>query len=260
MPSNSTTRPRIAIFAALAVAATSIAAVVTLLRGPPGGTGSGGIDVEFSAAADRNLSIEERSAIEAIAAAAVTEVRSALPLPTKLSLTVDVSENVIPETGTTARLVARDTIRWAVDHTRPEGVMAIAEADLRPTLFHELHHVVRLNGGVPRATLLAAAIDEGLATAFARDFAGYEAPWGDPPAEISIWVNELLGVIDMPMREAAENGTYQKWFFEHPDGRRWIGYRVGTHIVDEAMKNTGLDTAGLVTVPAQQIFDSAELD
>ena len=92
---------------------------------------------------------------------------------------------------------------------------AIAETHLRPTLFHELHHMAR--GPLGLDSLIDFVITEGLATAFERDFAGAAYPWSEYPDDASDWAAELLALPSSARRE--------DWMFRHPDGRRWIGYR-----------------------------------
>ena len=66
----------------------------------------------------------------------------------------------------------------------------IVETQLRATLFHEFHHLVR-DANVPSRSLMDRAVTEGMATAFERDFAGADAPWGKYPDNVSDWVAEL---------------------------------------------------------------------
>jgi uncharacterized protein YjaZ len=131
-----------------------------------------------------------------------------------------------------------------VDASRPKGVAAIARTQLRATLFHELDHVVRAAVFVDRR-LRDHVVREGLATAFERDYGGKVPPWGEYPPEIAQWTTELL--------EQPDDAPRGPWLFDHPDGRRWIGLRVGTYLVDRAMKATGKTSAGLVETPTDEI-------
>ena len=97
-------------------------------------------------------------------------------------------------------------------------------------------------------------VSEGMATAFERDFAGASPPWGDYPDDISTWVDELIA---LPM---SAFGSYAKWMFKHPDGRRWIGYRAGTYIVDQAMAASGLSSAELVLTGTAEVLQLAGID
>jgi uncharacterized protein YjaZ len=116
---------------------------------------------------------------------------------------------------------------------------------LRPTLFHELHHLVR-TAAVGGRRLKDHVIREGLGTAFERDFGGVSPPWGQYPPEVSLWAKEVLAQPD--------DAPVAQWLFHHPDGRRWIGLRVGTHLVDCAMKSSGKTSADLVRVPTDALL------
>ena len=138
-----------------------------------------------------------------------------------------------------------NVIVWQVDASRAEGVAAIARAQLRPTLFHELHHLVRAKT-IDSDRLRDHMIREGLGTAFERDYGGGDfPPWATYRPEVSRWTTEVLALPDDAPRAV--------WLFEHPDGRGWIGFRVGTYLVDRAMKSSGKTSAELVQVPTDTI-------
>jgi Predicted Zn-dependent protease (DUF2268) len=106
------------------------------------------------------FSSANRRAIQAIADSAARDVRAELPeLPKRLTLVVESGKKVIPETGETATAVPPASVYWTVDPDR--DVPAIIRAELRPTLFHELHHLVRA-AHVATSTLADAAVTEGL--------------------------------------------------------------------------------------------------
>jgi hypothetical protein len=191
------------------------------------------------------FSREERRAIEEEAARTIPDVRRLLPaLPPSIVLRVSTGKSVIPETGENGSSSQPNVVHWQVDASRSEGVANIACAQLRATLFHELHHLVRAAVFVDRK-LRDHVIREGLATAFERDFGGASPPWGSYPAEVSRWTTEILALPDDAPRST--------WLFDHPDGRRWIGLRVGTYLVDRAMKASGKTSADLVQVPTDEV-------
>ncbi|MCY4661882.1 MAG: DUF2268 domain-containing putative Zn-dependent protease [Acidobacteria bacterium] len=212
--------------------------------------------VEFSDGVGPVFSEEERAVIVEIARATDTEVREFLPqLPPEIRLTVTAGSGVIPETGETGLAPQPGHVSWTVDPSRPEGVVAVVRTHLRSTLFHELHHLARgyvVRGGEPRTSFMDAVVSEGMATAFERDFAGTTPPWGSYPDDVAAWVDELLALPPM-----SAYGSYQQWMFQHADGRRWIGYRVGTYIVDQAMLSSGLSSADLVLRPTDEILELA---
>src|SRR5206468_11826476 len=99
-----------------------------------------------------------------VAARTVPEVRRLLPdLPPSIVIKVQSSRDVIPETGENASNVEPNVVVWQVDATR--SVIAIARRELRATLFHELHHLVR-RAVIPNTRLRDNVIREGLGTAF----------------------------------------------------------------------------------------------
>jgi hypothetical protein len=48
------------------------------------------------------------------------------------------------------------------------------------------------------------------------------------------------------------------WMVEHPDGRRWIGYRAGTFIADQAIAASGRTAAQLATMPTDEVLALAD--
>jgi hypothetical protein len=188
----------------------------------------------------------ERATIDRIANATAAEVRKLLPgLPAQLELTTRPSTGVVNQFGATGDAMSPNFVVWTVDPAHGAGVVAIAEKELRATLFHEFHHLARVVTGTP-GTLLERAVTEGMATAFERDFAGVQRPWGERPPEGSGWEAELLALPgDVPLTD---------WLFAHPDGRRWIGYRTGTVWVDRATAKSGRTSAELVSAPTAEIL------
>ena len=193
----------------------------------------------------------ERRAIEQVADRAAHDVRKLLPaLPGGLRITVQAGSRVIPATGETDRIGLPGAVYWTVDPTHEGGVVAVVNAQLRATLFHEWYHLVR-EARIATEPLADRAVNEGLATAFERDFGGAPAPWGAYSAEVDAWTREFLSLpAGAPVRD---------WMYKHPDGRRWIGYKIGTSLVDRARKASGLSLAQLATVPTEQIISLANV-
>jgi hypothetical protein len=185
---------------------------------------------------------DEIAVVRSVLDEAETEVRTLLPsLPAKLSLLVYPTEFVIPELGSMGMALSPDVIQLSVDPEHAGGVAEVADATFRFTLFHECHHATREKAlGRQGSQLVPSAIHEGLATAFERDFAGHEPLWGYDKAVIDSWTEEFLAL-------GAED--YRDWFFNHPDGRRWIGYKVGTYLVDRAIANG--DTSAVKLLPVE---------
>jgi uncharacterized protein YjaZ len=192
----------------------------------------------------------ERRVIARVAGDAVREARQHLPaLAAQITLRVQSGKDVIPELGATAIAGPPDWIMWTVDSDRPEGVAKIAETHLRGALFHEFHHLVRGTTLQP-TTLMDHVIFEGMATAFERDFAGVSQLWSQYPDDVTAWVEEL--------RLLPPDTDPRNWIArQREDGRRWIGMRAGTYLVDQAMKKLQRSSAELASTPTEAILTAA---
>jgi hypothetical protein len=206
------------------------------------------VTVEFYFADGYHFSQSERREVQSTADATVGEVRRLLPtLPHNLVLRVYAGKNVIPETGETATAIPPSAVIWTVDPSRIGGVSATVRTQLRATLFHELHHLVRYEK-VPSDTLIDEVITEGMATVFERDFAGVSPPWGVYPTNVTDWVSEILAL--------PPDASRDYWLRKvHPDGRRWIGMRAGAYLVDRATKASGTSAADLVSTSTANVMD-----
>jgi uncharacterized protein YjaZ len=197
----------------------------------------------------RRLSRTEQAELQRVADAAFRDARSHLDgLPPRITLIVRWGKDVIPETGEGGAAAYPGNIGWTVDADR--DVLAIIRTQLRPTLFHELHHLARASR-VQTISLRDHVVTEGLATAFERDFAGVAVPWGAPPDDAMGWTREIL--------KQADGARRDEWMIRHPDGRRWIGMRVGTFLVDRASRASGKSSAALVFAPAAEIVRLADV-
>jgi hypothetical protein len=198
----------------------------------------------------RHFSDEARRAIHEVCAGADAELHRLLPsLPEEIEVCAQTGTFVIQETGELGSAIAARRVYWTVDPSRPGGVAATALAQLRYTLFHEFHHLARgwfRMGREHRARFIEGAICEGLASAFERDAAGRDAPWAKYPPDVNDWVGEIARL--------PRSANYRHWMFQHPDGRRWIGYRAGTFIADRAIAATGRSAAELATASADDIL------
>lgn len=202
---------------------------------------------------------EQQAFVRRVAQRAAVDVAAQLTdLPDDLSLrvvAVDGFELVSDNREAAWLRVAdgRPYIRWEVDTSGDESLVDIARANLRGVLFHEWHHLAR-GWGVDtdmRVRLIDAVVAEGLATAFARDAAGYEPSFAVYPDDVSLWARELMKTGSMD--------DYGEWMYQHPDGRRWIGYRVGIWIADRAMDTSDRSAAELIHATTDEVVEWAGL-
>jgi hypothetical protein len=235
---------------ALSAAFIAAGATIVLLRAPPRD------DVVLEPpAAGRPLTDAEQRETQVIASAAFHHARALLPgLPPRLLLMVRWGKDVTPETGETGTNSLPAQIMFTIDPDR--DALGVIRTWLRAMMLHELHHLARKAhaasaGGSMADGLVDRAVTEGLATAFERDFAKVDPPWGQAPPEVREWTRELLGQPD--------DSDRQTWLVRHPDGRRWIAMRVGTFLVDEASRRSGRSAADLVFASTSEILALANV-
>lgn len=207
-------------------------------------------EVRFTGHTGDVLTDTEKDLIRTIAVQTHAEVYALLPaLGRDITIEVTAGPGVIPETGEVGASVAPGMVSWTINPDHALGVEAIVRSYLRETLFHEFHHQVRgwtLRGNPPGTTIMDAVIAEGMASVFARDFAGADVPWAADPDDPVAWLSDL--------RENGSMMQYNQWMFDHPDGRRWIGYRTGVWVVDRAIAASGETSASLAQVPTQEVL------
>lgn len=119
----------------------------------------------------------------------------------------------------------------------------------KPTALRS-YHLARASR-VQTVSLLDHVVTEGLATAFERDFAKVAVPWGEPPPDGMTWTREIL--------QQPETSALDPWMIRHPDGRRWIGMRAGTFLVDRATRASGKTPVALVFAPSAEIVRLADV-
>ncbi len=229
-------RRSLLVVAAFALAATSL----------PGAAGCARHDVTIEGhGSGRALSSLETSELQRVADAAFADARAALEgLPPRLTLIVGFGKDVNPETGETGAAGFPGNVGLTLDPDR--DVIATIRTFVRPCLLHELHHLARRSRAPSPRGLRDRVIFEGLATAFERDIAKTTPPWGEPPPNGDAWVDELL--------RQPEDADAEPWMRTRPDGRRWVGYRVGTLLVDRASRASGQSAARLVLAPTNEVL------
>jgi hypothetical protein len=208
------------------------------------------IDVVFYINDGYTFSRAEQRTIETIATRAALDAKRLLSgLPDQLILRVNPGKKVMAETGQTGEVSVPNVVYWMVDPDLYGGVIAIAKRQLRSTLLHELHHLARASKTTSSGSIMDRVITEGLATAFERDFGDAPTPWGTYPPEVADWLKELIAL--------PPNASRTAWMSRHPDGRRWIGYKAGTYLVDQAMRASGKSSSELVSVSTDDVLSMA---
>ena len=158
-------------------------------------------------------------------------------LPKGIKVIVEVVDWEIDEVGgVTGRAESNSAplVMIQVSNKFPGGIVSAINAGLRSTIFHEFHHLslgwaIKDNKFVPEIPV--AAVIEGLADVFTEEYTGVVFAANSYPKEVKAWVKEILAL--------PKDADYQKWMFQHPDGRTSIGYRTGNYLVRIAMFNSG---------------------
>jgi len=184
------------------------------------------------------------------------EVRLLLPeLPSDLKVEFN-NEWLIPEFGSGGFATSTEKIELAFDMDFEDKDAQMK--NLRATYFHECYHVVQGFVGYEDDINISAiddAILEGAATKFEMEYAEADPGWSHYPEDEIVleWVEKI--------KSLPQNYDYTKWKFYNPDNNeRWIMYKTGVFIVDQALKNSELDIVDLVKMPAKEILKLAKLD
>lgn len=177
-----------------------------------------------------------------------------LPVVSK-KLNVVVSFNpwgVIPEYGVGGHTHTSEFIEIKLDPKVPYGAEKMLQS-IYATVLHEGNHAARWNTVKYDDRFIASLPFEGLATVFERDYAKYQPLYGkyEDDKTMQAWWAEL---------QTAGWSQHDDLFFNHPDGRRWVGYQTGTWLIDQAIKKSGKTVMELTVLPADDIFELAGLN
>lgn len=162
------------------------------------------------------------------------------------------SYGVIPETGSGGKTINSELVMLVFDPKLALGEEVILKST-RATVFHEMNHAARWHKSIWHTSALDMCLFEGLATVFEREHAMAKPLWGDyDQSLIRGWLKEVSGLPDGVLRD--------DYYFNHPDGRRWIAYKVGTYIIDEAIKHSGKTVVELTQMECADILKLAKIN
>lgn len=159
---------------------------------------------------------------------------------------------LIEETQDNGHAHNSEFLEFAFNPTVDEKGLKVILDDIKATVFHEMNHAARYNIPIFHTKFLDNCIMEGLATVFERDYGGSKPPYGEYPENVADWAQELI--------DKNDSFSWQEYSFDHPDGRRWIAYKVGTYIVDDAVKNSGKTVIELTKMECGDILKLAKID
>ncbi|NVK25741.1 MAG: hypothetical protein HWE10_12505 [Gammaproteobacteria bacterium] len=207
---------------------------------------------------NKKLTEAEKTQLESIIKFAERDVRAFFPKMTKqLVFTIDtVDWNLDIVGGITGMATHHDPvgkIKLMLSEHGKGGFSDAIEKGLRSTVLHELHHVASgwaIEDNLFGPGIHIAAANEGLATVFAELLSGQSFDMLLDSDNVDEWVKEILTL--------PSNANYMHWVSgEHPDGRMFIGYKAGRHLIYQAMLNTNKSIIELSREPISSLYKYA---
>jgi len=216
-----------------------------------------GLDVVFVANTNQFTQPHKQLINEGIGHAE-KKVRSLLPdLPNDIKVIVEIVDwDLNAVGGVTGRTETNSPALVAIQVSNKfeGGIAAAVDIGLESTIFHEFHHLSRgwaIQDNKFERGISIAMVNEGLAEVFAEEYTGavFEENHVPKDADSDAWVKEILGL--------SKYADYQKWMFEHPDGRTSIGYRTGNFLIRRTLANSGKNILELSKLMPNEIIKLA---
>lgn len=203
---------------------------------------------------DSSLQMEYRAEIARIAQDALDEASEIFDFSKLVELVIfsTSAHFVIREIGMSAYASLEGFITCMFDFARRD-IEKVIQRELRPSLFHELSHIVRVDlFGNLMANLPENMVSEGIACYIEKKMGG-KVPYTKPiEGEMKYWQKAKKMM-------AKKEYTYedrQEWFVGAGKLPRWIGYRLGYLLVAEYMKkHPKISVAELVRQDANPFFE-----
>lgn len=163
----------------------------------------------------------------------------------------DNPEGAIPEIGIGGYAPNSHLIFVSLDPQFPDFQKTIDE-ELKRTIAHELHHILRWRGPGYGETLLEALITEGLADHFDMEINNISNP---EPWDVALNDQQIAEVEVKAWKEfGSKNYNHNEWFFgsKERDIPRWTGYTLGFKLVEDYLKkNPDKKPSQLYITPAE---------
>lgn len=197
--------------------------------------------------------------VEDVVRAAFSKASSLLPTLSKhLNIVIRPNrDDCIKETGDNGYAYDSELVIIEFSPTLPYGKEDLIQ-NVENTVLHECNHAARYNWlysqGIFEPSIIDAGIHEGLATVFAGEYANGISPWGKYEDDQTMlrWLEEL--------RQADTNGdSWKDWAFDREDGRKWVGYKTGTWIVEKAIQKSGKSVIDLTSILSKDVLELAVL-
>lgn len=169
-------------------------------------------------------------------------------------------EGIVPESGIGGSAYDHETMNISFDAEFAHKELQLSE--LRATIFHEAFHIKQkfTFQSFPNSAL-EAAIYEGCATVFEREYGQGIAPYGkyddNTDETLNGWLSSVKAIGHTYFEDDA---IWHKWAFYNPDTKeRWIIYKLGTWLVDQTLQKHKLTILELQDKTAVEIIALAEV-
>jgi Predicted Zn-dependent protease (DUF2268) len=147
-----------------------------------------------------------------------------------LDVVISASDHPMPEIfAVNGSSYSAGCIEISIDVTRVQSDGTIRE-NLRKTIFHEFHHVLRWDGPGYGETLGEALVSEGLAQRFVHEMMECDAePWEKaiPTVECESYRERVRRAFD------DREYSHQEWFFGAGELPNWLGYTMGNLLIEK---------------------------
>ena len=175
-----------------------------------------------------------------------------------VNITLRWNDQVIPETGELGLAFGQDWVHMTIDPARRKDEVRRIIAKITPsTIYHEMNHIARNKHLGSKKDLLDAIVSEGLATVFAEEqWPAFEAPWGQYNEK------ELKPFLKVLRREKNNKSySHDEWFFGRGNKPRWLGYKLGSYLIESAKnRNDGLTAMEMTTKKTGEIARLSKLE
>ena len=199
---------------------------------------------------------DQKEKINQVILESESDVRKLLPtLPEGIQVELEIVDWDIEVVGGVTGRTETNTpplVLLQISHIYPGGIDAAIDDGLKSTLYHEFHHLSRgwaIQDNKYGPGIDIATVNEGLAEVFAETYTGTAFEASSPPKDGDSWMKEILAL--------PTNASYRDWMFEHPDGRRAIGYRTGNYLIRKAMASSGMDILELSKKSPEDLIELA---
>jgi len=216
-----------------------------------------GLDIVFKESTDQFIQ-PQKKVIKQVIAKAEKKVKNLLPnLPKDIKVIVEIVDwDLNTVGGVTGRTETNSPAIVAIQISNKfnGGISTAIDIGLESTIFHEFHHLSRgwaIQDNKFERGISIAMVNEGLAEVFAEEYTSAIFDENHVPknANAETWIKEIL--------ELSKYADYQKWMFEHPDGRTSIGYRAGNFLVRQAIANSTKNVLELSNLTPNEIIKLA---